>query len=79
MAERTFIRRFKTATGNTPSEYIQRVKVELAKKLLENEKTSVKEICYETGYEDQSYFRNVFRKFTGQTPAEYKKQFTFMV
>lgn len=79
MAERTFIRRFKNATGNTPSEYIQRVKVELAKKLLENEKNSVKEICYETGYEDQSYFRNVFRKFTGQSPAEYKKQFTFLV
>lgn len=45
MAERTFIRRFKNATGNTPSEYIQRVKVELAKKLLENDKISVKEIC----------------------------------
>lgn len=79
MAERTFIRRFKNATGNTPSEYIQRVKVELAKKLLENETYSVKEICYETGYEDQTYFRSVFRKFTGQTPAKYKKQFTFIV
>jgi transcriptional regulator GlxA family with amidase domain len=79
MAERTFIRRFKNATGNTPSEYIQRVKVELAKKLLENDKTSVKEICYETGYEDQSYFRNVFKKYTGLTPVDYKKQFTFMV
>ena len=79
MAERTFIRRFKNATGNTPSEYIQRVKVELAKNLLENETYSVKEICYETGYEDQTYFRSVFRKFTGQTPAKYKKQFTFIV
>ncbi|WP_439585674.1 GlxA family transcriptional regulator [Dyadobacter bucti] len=79
MAERTFIRRFKTATSNTPSEYIQRVKVELAKKLLENENTSIKEICYETGYEDQSYFRNVFKKYTGLTPADYKKQFTFQL
>ncbi len=77
MAERTFIRRFKNATGNTPSEYIQRVKVELAKSLLEKDKIAVKEICYETGYEDQSYFRNVFKKYTGLTPADYKKQFTF--
>jgi transcriptional regulator GlxA family with amidase domain len=79
MAERTFIRRFKNATGNTPSEYIQRVKVELAKKMLENDKNSVKEICYQTGYEDQSYFRNVFKKYTGLTPIDYKKQFTFLV
>jgi transcriptional regulator GlxA family with amidase domain len=79
MAERTFIRRFKNATGNTPSEYIQRVKVELAKKMLENDKNSVKEICYQTGYEDQSYFRNVFKKYTGLTPVDYKKQFTFSV
>jgi len=78
MAERTFIRRFKNATGNTPSEYIQRVKVELAKELLENDRLAVKEICYETGYEDQSYFRNVFRKYTGLTPADYRKQFTFV-
>lgn len=77
MAERTFIRRFKSATGNTPSEYIQRVKVELAKKLLEKDKNSIQEICYETGYEDQSYFRNVFKKYTGLTPVDYKKQFTF--
>jgi transcriptional regulator GlxA family with amidase domain len=77
MAERTFIRRFKNATGNTPSEYIQRVKVELAKKLLENDKNSVREVCYETGYEDQTYFRNVFKKYTGLTPVDYKKQFTF--
>lgn len=79
MAERTFIRRFKNATGNTPSEYIQRVKVERAKELLENDRLSVKEICYETGYEDQSYFRNIFKKYTGLTPADYKKQFTFPV
>jgi transcriptional regulator GlxA family with amidase domain len=79
LAERTFIRRFKTATGNTPSEYIQRVKIELAKKLLENDKSAIKEICYETGYEDQSYFRNVFKKYAGLTPVEYKRQFTFQL
>lgn len=78
MAERTFIRRFKNATGNTPSEYIQRVKIEFAKKLLEHGKVTVKNICYETGYEDQSYFRNVFKKYTGLTPIDYRKAFTFV-
>lgn len=79
MAERTFIRRFKNATGNTPSEYIQRVKVELAKKHIEDDTISIKEICYEIGYEDQTYFRNVFKKYTGLTPSEYKRQFSFQV
>lgn len=79
MAERTFIRRFKSATGNTPSEYIQRVKIELAKKLLEQDRVTIKNICYETGYEDQGYFRNVFKKYTGLTPLDYKKSFTFAV
>ncbi|MFY8033099.1 MAG: GlxA family transcriptional regulator [Flexibacteraceae bacterium] len=79
MAERTFIRRFKNATGNTPSEYIQRVKVELAKKHIEDDTISIKEICYEIGYEDQTYFRNVFKKYTGLTPSEYKKQFSFQM
>lgn len=77
LTERTFIRRFKNATGNTPSEYIQRVKVELAKELLEDNRLAVKEVCYEIGYEDQSYFRTIFKKYTGLTPADYKKQFTF--
>ncbi len=79
MAERTFIRRFKAATGNTPSEYIQRVKVESAKNRLEEDRESIKEIGYRTGYEDLNYFRDVFRKYTGLSPAEYRKQFSFRV
>ncbi len=79
MAERTFIRRFKSATGNTPSEYIQRVKIELAKKLLEQDNVTIKNICYETGYEDQGYFRHVFKKYTGLTPLDYKRTFSFAV
>lgn len=79
LAERTFIRRFKAATGNTPSEYIQRAKVEFAKQLLEDEKESIKEISYKTGYEDITYFRGIFKKYTGLTPIEYKKQFTFNI
>jgi AraC-like DNA-binding protein len=77
MSERSFIRRFKAATGNTPSEYIQRVKVELAKRLLEEGKESVKEVSFTTGYEDLNYFRDIFKRYTGLTPMEYKRQFSF--
>lgn len=77
IAERTFIRRFKAATGNTPLEYIQRLKIEHAKHLLEDSQLNVKDVGYQTGYEDLSYFRNMFKKYTGLTPADYKKQFSF--
>lgn len=77
LSERTFIRRFKAATGNLPSEYIQRVKVEHAKKLLEGGNENIKEISYSTGYEDINYFRDVFKKYTGLTPQQYKKMYSF--
>jgi AraC-like DNA-binding protein len=79
MSERTFIRRFKAATGNLPSEYIQRVKVEHAKKLLEEGKENIKEISYKSGYEDLNYFRDIFKRYTGLTPMEYKKMYSFSV
>lgn len=77
MSERSFIRRFKAATGNTPSEYIQRVKVELAKRMLEEGRETVKEVSFTTGYEDLNYFRDIFKRHTGLTPMEYKRQFSF--
>lgn len=73
----TFIRRFKAAIGNLPSEYIQRVKVEHAKKLLEGGSENIKEVSYSTGYEDTNYFRDVFKKHTGLTPQQYKKMYSF--
>ncbi len=79
MSERTFIRRFKAATGNLPSEYIQRVKVEHAKKLLEEGQENIKEISYKSGYEDLNYFRDIFKRYTGLTPMEYKKMYSFSV
>ncbi|WP_343632889.1 helix-turn-helix domain-containing protein [Fluviicola sp.] len=75
VGRRNFDRRFIKATGNTPIEYIQRVKVESAKKALEISRKTVSEIMYETGYSDLKAFREVFRKFTGMSPVEYKARY----
>lgn len=73
---RTFQRRFKKSTGNSVSEYIQRVKVEAAKKQLETARKTINEIVFEVGYNDINAFREVFRKYTGMSPIEYRKKFT---
>jgi len=75
IGRRHFERRFKKATNNTPSEYIQRVKVEAAKKQLENSSKNVNEIMYQVGYNDVKAFRAVFKKFTGLSPADYKHKY----
>ncbi len=77
LSERNFIRRFEAATGNLPTEYIQRVKIEYAKKKMEESAASVKEICFETGYEDMDHFRKIFRRHTGTTPSQYRQMFRF--
>ena len=75
MGRRTFERRFKAATSNTPIEYIQRIRIEAAKKELENGLKTVNEIMYEVGYNDKTAFRDVFRKFSGVTPLDYRRKF----
>ncbi|MCZ4225412.1 GlxA family transcriptional regulator [Pedobacter rhodius] len=75
IGRRHFERRFKKATNNTPSEYIQRVKVEAAKKQLENSSKNVNEVMYDVGYLDSKSFRAVFKKFTGLSPADYKQKY----
>jgi transcriptional regulator GlxA family with amidase domain len=75
MSRRTFERRFKTATGDTPLSYQQRIRVEAAKRLLEDGNRSFEEITYQVGYEDSSSFRKVFLKQTGLRPTEYQKKF----
>jgi transcriptional regulator GlxA family with amidase domain len=75
MSRRTFERRFKTATGDTPLTYQQRIRVEAAKRLLEDGNRSFDEITYQVGYEDSSSFRKVFLKQTGLRPTEYQKKF----
>lgn len=75
MSKRNFIRRFKNATQNTPLEYLQRVKIEYAKKALEKNTENVSSLMYEAGYNDLKTFRKVFKQITGLTPQEYRKKY----
>jgi transcriptional regulator GlxA family with amidase domain len=75
VGRRTFERRFKKCTSNSIAEYIQRVKVEFAKKHLETGRKTVNEIIFETGYNDVDAFRKVFKKFTDLSPIDYRKKF----
>src|SRR5690606_2424989 len=76
LSRRTFHRRFKKATQLTVVAYIQKVKVEAAKKLLESTRLSVNEVMYETGYNDPKSFREVFKKEAGVSPLVYKNKFS---
>jgi transcriptional regulator GlxA family with amidase domain len=76
ISRRNFERRFKKATGNTIAEYIQRVKIEAAKKNLENGQRSVNEVMYEVGYNDTKTFRETFRKITGLSPVDYRNKYS---
>jgi transcriptional regulator GlxA family with amidase domain len=75
IGKRHFIRRFKKATNNTPIEYIQRVKIEAAKKELEVSRKTVNEVMYDVGYVDIKAFRTVFKKITGLSPIEYRNKY----
>jgi transcriptional regulator GlxA family with amidase domain len=75
IGRRTFERRFKDATNNTPVEYIQRVRIEAAKKFFEASRKNVSEVMYDVGYTDTKAFRDIFRKITGLTPIEYRNKF----
>jgi len=75
MTRRTFERRFKKATRNTVAEYIQRVKIEGAKKQLEIGRKSINEIMINVGYSDTQTFRNIFKRITGVTPVDYRGKY----
>lgn len=75
LSKRSFIRRFKAATGNAPNEYIKRVNVEKAKKQLEISSSTVEQIVFDLGYNDINSFRNQFKKVTGMNPSEYRKKY----
>jgi len=76
IGRRHFERRFKKATHNTPVEYMQRVRIEAAKKQLEAGKKNVNEVMYDVGYSDTKAFRAVFKRFTGLSPLEYKNKYS---
>lgn len=75
VSRRNFDRRFIKATGNTPIEYAQRVKIEAAKKAFETNRKTINEVMYEVGYTDVKAFREVFRKITGMSPLAYKGKY----
>lgn len=75
VGRRTFERRFKKATSNTIVEYIQRVKIEAAKKELEQGRKTVNEVMYDVGYTDTKAFRDVFKKIAGLSPIDYRNKY----
>lgn len=79
IGRRHFERRFKKATNNTPVEYIQRVKMEAAKKYFETSRKNVNEVMYDVGYSDTKAFRTMFKKITGLSPLDYKNKYNMQV
>lgn len=75
-SRRNFVRRFKMATGITPIEYLQKTRIEAAKRLLEQTGNSVLAVMLDCGYNDVKAFRKVFRKEVGLTPTEYRGKFS---
>ena len=74
LAERTFKRQFKAATGYAPVDYVQSMRIEEAKQMLETEPTAIEEIAVAVGYEDPTFFRKLFRRRVGVTPAQYRQR-----
>ena len=75
LGRRNLERRFKKATANTVIEYIQRVKIEAAKKNLETARKNINEVMYEVGYNDTKAFRTTFKKITGLSPIQYRNKY----
>jgi len=75
LAERTFKRRFTEATGFSPLDYVQRLRIEDAKRRLERTDAPADEISWKVGYEDPAFFRRLFKRVTGLTPGAYRKRF----
>ncbi|MBX2916755.1 MAG: helix-turn-helix domain-containing protein [Cyclobacteriaceae bacterium] len=74
-SRRSFERRFKQATSNTVTEYMQRVKIEAAKRSFESTRKNINEVMYDVGYTDTKAFRSVFKKITGLTPIDYRNKY----
>ncbi|HEY9005030.1 GlxA family transcriptional regulator [Ohtaekwangia sp.] len=79
LGRRNLERRFKKATSNTVAEYIQRVKIEAAKKSLESSRENVNEVMYKVGYTDTKAFRTTFKRITGLSPVQYRNKYSPMM
>ena len=77
MSLRNFVRRFKQATGDTPLNYLQKLRVAAAKRLLEGDHRSMHEIGDAVGYQDAAFFRQLFQRHTGVSPSAYRRRFGY--
>src|SRR5262249_19062069 len=75
MSSRNFVRRFKDATGDKPLEYVQKLRVAAAKRLLESDHRTMQEISDAVGYRDVAFFRGLFQRHTGVSPSAYRERF----
>lgn len=75
MSKRNFMRRFGRATSNTPLQYLQRVRIEAAKKVLESKNCGVERVASMCGYEDPDFFRKVFKRHVAMTPTRYQEKY----
>jgi transcriptional regulator GlxA family with amidase domain len=78
LGTKTLMRRFKKVTGETPMMYLQKLRIENAKRLLESKRVSFNEITWKVGYNDVSSFHKVFKLETGLTPIEYRSKFSIV-
>lgn len=78
MSARTLLRRFKAATGRLPGAYLQTVRIETAKSILESDDAPIQQVATAVGYDDAAHFRELFKRSTGMTPAEYRTHFAVL-
>jgi transcriptional regulator GlxA family with amidase domain len=76
MSPRNFARRFKLATGETPTDYLHRLRINAARHLLENEQQTIQQVSRAVGYDDLAFFRRLFKRYVGSSPKHYREGFT---
>jgi transcriptional regulator GlxA family with amidase domain len=79
LTRRTFARRFRTATGKRPIEYVHALRIERARQLIESGASPIDDVGYQVGYEDPTFFRRLFRRAIGLTPAAYRRKYAKIV
>lgn len=75
LTPRTFLRRFKAATGETPLAYLQRLRTDAAKPMLEDDRMTIQEVSLAVGYEDVAFFRDLFKRHAGLPPGAYRERY----
>jgi transcriptional regulator GlxA family with amidase domain len=79
LSRRTFARRFRAATGKRPIEYVHALRIERARQLIESGASALDDVGYQVGYEDPTFFRRLFRRAIGLTPAAYRRKYATIV